>query len=68
MATPAAGPKRAERDTRLAIPVEDGVVGFSYVVADTAGLIPVEVEIAVLPALMGAVFLIAFVIGNIRYR
>jgi len=44
------------------------VVGFGYVVADAAGLIPVEVEIAVLPALMGAVFLIAFVVGKIRYR
>ena len=44
------------------------VAGFGYVVADGAGLIPVEVEIAVLPAFMGVVFLIAFVIGNIRYR
>lgn len=29
------------------------VVGFGYVVADAGGLIPVEVEIAVLPTLMG---------------
>ncbi|MBT2537477.1 hypothetical protein [Arthrobacter sp. ISL-69] len=43
------------------------VVGFGYVVADAAGFIPVDVEIAVLPALMGAVFLTAFVIGKIRY-
>jgi hypothetical protein len=44
------------------------VVGFAYVVADTAGLVTGRVDIAALPALMGVVFLIAFVVGNIRYR
>jgi hypothetical protein len=44
------------------------VVGFSYVVADTASLVARDVDIAVLPALMGVVFVIAFVVGKIRYR
>lgn len=44
------------------------VVGFAYVVADTAGLVADRVDIAALPALMGVVFLIAFLVGNIRYR
>ncbi|GAA1755761.1 hypothetical protein GCM10009747_12460 [Agromyces humatus] len=53
----------------LAIALGAGwVVGFGYVVADAAGLVPVEVEVAALPALMGVVFLAAFVIGKIRYR
>ncbi|ROO86939.1 hypothetical protein EDD29_4525 [Actinocorallia herbida] len=44
------------------------VVGFAYIVADTAGLVARGVDVAVLPALMGAVFLISFLIGKIRYR
>jgi hypothetical protein len=44
------------------------VAGFAYLVADTAGLVTHDVDIAALPALMGAVFLIAFVTGKIRYR
>ncbi|MGW1540157.1 hypothetical protein ACWCPM_07825 [Streptomyces sp. NPDC002309] len=44
------------------------VVGFSYVVADAADLVAHDVDIAVLPALMGVVFMIAFVVGKIRYR
>lgn len=44
------------------------VVGFGYVVADAAGLVRVEAEIAILPAFMGVVFMIAFVVGKIRYR
>ena len=43
------------------------VGGFAYVVAETAGLVA-DVDIAVLPALMGVVYVIAFVVGNIRYR
>jgi hypothetical protein len=44
------------------------VVGFAYVVADNAGLVADRVDIAALPALMGVVFVIAFVVGNIRFR
>ncbi|MFG3304898.1 hypothetical protein [Streptomyces wuyuanensis] len=44
------------------------VVGFSYVVANAADLVARDVEIAALPALMGIVFVIAFVVGKIRYR
>lgn len=44
------------------------VVGFGYVVADTAGLVAHDVDVATLPALMGVVFLIAFAVGKLRYR
>jgi hypothetical protein len=44
------------------------VLGFAYVAADTASLVARDVDIAVLPALMGVVFLVAFVVGKIRYR
>ncbi len=44
------------------------VGGFAYVVADAAGLVADDVDIAVFPALLGVTFLIAFVVGKIRYR
>ena len=44
------------------------VVGFGSVVADGAGLVPVRLDVAALPAIMGVVFLIAVVVGKIRYR
>lgn len=44
------------------------VGGFSYVVADAAGLIAGDVEIGVFPALLGVVYMIAIVVGNIRYK
>ncbi len=44
------------------------VAGFGYVVADAAGLIPQPVDVAVLPAGMGVVFIIATVVGTLRYR
>ncbi len=44
------------------------VGGFSYVVADAAGLVAYDVDIAVFPALLGAVYMVAFVVGKIRYR
>ena len=44
------------------------VGGFAYVVADAAGLVAGDVDIAVFPALLGVVYLIAFVVGKIRYR
>jgi len=44
------------------------VGGFAYVVADAAGLITYDVNIAVFPALLGVVFSIAFVVGMFRYR
>jgi len=44
------------------------VVGFGYIVADRAGLVPVEADIAALPALMGVVFSVAFLMGKLRYR
>jgi hypothetical protein len=44
------------------------ILGFAYVVTDDASLVAHDVDIAVLPALMGVVFMIAFVVGKIRYR
>ncbi|MGY4540956.1 hypothetical protein ACVWY0_000864 [Arthrobacter sp. UYNi723] len=44
------------------------VGGFAYVVADAAGLVAYDVDIAVFPALLGVVYLITFVVGMIRYR
>lgn len=44
------------------------VGGFAYVVADAAGLVTYDVNVAVYPALLGVVYVIAFVVGSIRYR
>lgn len=44
------------------------VVGFAYVVADAADLATRDVDVAVLPVLMGVVFVMAFAFGRIRYR
>jgi hypothetical protein len=44
------------------------VGGFAYVVADTAGLVASDVNIAVFPALVGVVYSIAFAVGKFRYR
>ncbi|QFQ94912.1 hypothetical protein F9278_00390 [Streptomyces phaeolivaceus] len=44
------------------------VVGFAYVVVDAGDLVARDVDVAVLPALMGVVFVIAFAVGKIRYR
>ena len=44
------------------------VGGFAYVVADAAGLIANGGNIAVFPALLGVVYLIAVAVGMFRYR
>ncbi len=44
------------------------VAGFAYVVADSTSLVVHDVDIAVFPALMGVVFVLAFVAGKVRYR
>ncbi|TMR99806.1 hypothetical protein [Nonomuraea basaltis] len=44
------------------------VGGFAYVVADAAGLVAYDVNIALFPVLLGVVYVIAFVVGKIRYR
>ena len=44
------------------------VGGFAYVVADAADLIARDAEIGVFPALLGVVYMIVIVVGNIRYR
>jgi hypothetical protein len=43
------------------------VVGFGYVVADSAGVVS-DVDVTVFPVLLGAVYFIAFLVGRIRYR
>ncbi|WP_449064275.1 hypothetical protein [Planomonospora algeriensis] len=42
--------------------------GFGYVVADAADLVVHDVDLAVLPVLLGAVYVIAVFVGKIRYR
>ena len=44
------------------------IVGFAFVVADAAGLIPFEVEPGWLPAMLAIVYLVAVFAGRIRYR
>jgi hypothetical protein len=53
----------------LAITLGVGWVGgFAYVVADAADLIARDIGNGVLPALMGVVYMIANVVGQLRYR
>jgi hypothetical protein len=44
------------------------VVGFGYVVAESAGLITADIELGLFPALLGVVFLIATLVGWVRFR
>jgi hypothetical protein len=44
------------------------IVGFAYVVADAAGLVTDDVNLALFPVLLGVVYVIAFCVGRIRYR
>ena len=44
------------------------VVGFDYDVAAAAGLVTDDLNLALFPALLGFVYLIAFVVGQFRYR
>jgi hypothetical protein len=44
------------------------VAGFAYVVADAAGLVAYDLNVALFPALLGVVYSIALVVGRIRYR
>jgi hypothetical protein len=44
------------------------VGGFAYVVADAADLVADTTNIAVFPALLGVVYMIAIVVGHLRYR
>jgi hypothetical protein len=53
----------------LAITLGVGWVGgFAYVVADAADLIAHDADIGALTALLAVVYLIAIVVGHIRYR
>lgn len=53
----------------LVVTLGAGWVGeFAYIVADAAGLVAYDINIAVFPVLLGVVYLIAFAVGNFRYR
>lgn len=44
------------------------VAGFGYLVADAAGLLAEGLPVALLPALLGGVYVVAVVVGRLRYR
>ncbi|TDC52591.1 hypothetical protein E1212_08335 [Jiangella ureilytica] len=44
------------------------VVGFAYSVADAAGLVTRDLNIALFPAILGVVYVIAFAVGRLRYQ
>ena len=44
------------------------VLGSAYVVADAGGLLADGIDLVVLPIIMGATFLVVFLVGKIRYR
>ncbi len=44
------------------------LVGFAYAVANTAGLVTRDLDLALFPAMLGVVYMIAFVVGRLRYR
>jgi len=44
------------------------IVGFGYFVADAAGIVAYDINIALFPALLGIAYLVAVVVGWIRYR
>ena len=44
------------------------VIGFAYVVANGAGLMASDPNVALFPVLLGVIYVIAVVVGRIRYR
>jgi len=44
------------------------VLGFAYVVADAAGLVADDFNVALFPVLLGVVYMITFAVGRFRYR
>ncbi len=44
------------------------VGGFAYVVADDAGLIAYDANLAIFSMLLAVVYMVAIVVGNLRYR
>ena len=44
------------------------VGGFAYVVADMAGLVDADLNIAVFPVVLSVVYMGAIAVGNLRYR
>ncbi|MGP4045379.1 hypothetical protein [Streptomyces sp. 2A115] len=53
----------------LAISLGAGFVGgMAYVVADAADLIAFDADAGMFPVLLGIVYLIAYAVGNLRYR
>lgn len=56
------------QDALAATPGVGWVAGFGYLVADAAGLVAYDLNIALFPALLGVTYLIALIVGWIRYR
>jgi hypothetical protein len=44
------------------------VIGFAYVVADDAGLIAYDANVAVFSVLLAVVYMVAIAVGHLRYR
>ncbi len=44
------------------------VVGFGYFVAEAAGIVAYDLNIALFPVLLGVVYMVAVLVGWIRYR
>ncbi|SDS65003.1 hypothetical protein [Jiangella sp. DSM 45060] len=44
------------------------VAGFAYAAADAAGLVTRDLDLALFPAMLGVVYMTAFVAGQFRYR
>ena len=44
------------------------VTGFAYFVADAAGLVAYDLNVALFPVFLGIVYFVAFAAGSIRYR
>jgi hypothetical protein len=44
------------------------VGGFAYVVADLAGLVDADVNVAVFPVVLSVLYMVAIAVGHFRYR
>ena len=60
--------RRVTQDALAAALGVGWVTGFAYVAADAAGLVAREFSVALFASLLGAVYVIALVVGWIRYR
>jgi hypothetical protein len=60
--------RKIMQDT-LAVTLGAGWIGgFAYFVADAAGLINYDFDLALFPGFLGLVYVVAFAVGRVRYR